>query len=152
LGGGFELALAADIRIFSESAKVGLREVAIGIIPGAGGTQRLPRIIGYSKSVYWITSAHIFTASEAYQDGIANFLVPDAMLKQKAIDVASEISENAPLAVQQAKKSIQASYDFNQAEGLYQEFEHYKNIIRTKDRMEGLKAFKEKRSPKYQGE
>ncbi|MFQ5632675.1 MAG: enoyl-CoA hydratase/isomerase family protein, partial [bacterium] len=92
LGGGMELALAADLRILAESAKMGLRETALAIIPGAGGTQRLPRLIGASNALYWITSAKIFSAQECLQYGAANWLAPDSELLPKAREIAGEIA------------------------------------------------------------
>ncbi len=150
-GGGFEVALAADIRVVVESAQLGLRETALAIIPGAGGTQRLTRLVGPSNAILWITSARLFTAEEALDQGAVNFVVTESELMAKALEVATEISKNGPLAVQQAKRSIYSGLDKSVSEGLQLEFECYKNIIPTKDRIEGLTAFKEKREPKYEG-
>ena len=150
-GGGFEVALAADIRIVVDSAQLGLRETALAIIPGAGGTQRLTRLVGPSNSILWITSARLFTAKEALEQGAVNFVVTESELIIKALEVATEISKNGPLAVQQAKRAINSGLDKSVSEGLQLEFECYKKIIPTNDRIEGLAAFKEKREPKYEG-
>ncbi|MFQ6113063.1 MAG: enoyl-CoA hydratase-related protein [bacterium] len=151
VGGGFEVALAADIRILVESAKVGLRETALAIIPGGGGTQRLTRLIGPSNAILWITTARLFSAEEALAQGAVNFVVNESELMPKAWELASEIANNGPLAVQQAKLAILHGLGKELQEGLEIEWECYQNIIRTKDRIEGLEAFKEKREPKYQG-
>ena len=150
-GGGFEVALAADMRVVVDSAQLGLRETALAIIPGAGGTQRLTRLVGPSNSILWITSARLFTAKEALEQGAVNFAVTESELMVKALEIATEISKNGPLAVQQAKRAINSGLDKSVNEGLQLEFECYKNIIPTKDRIEGLTAFKEKREPKYEG-
>lgn len=150
-GGGFEVALAADIRVVVDSAQLGLRETALAIIPGAGGTQRLTRVVGQSNAILWITSARLFTADEALEHGAVNFVVTESDLMPKAMEIATDISKNAPLAVQQAKRAINLGLDRGLNEGLQLEFDCYKNIIPTKDRIEGLTAFKEKREPKYEG-
>ncbi|TDI88198.1 MAG: enoyl-CoA hydratase [Caldithrix sp.] len=150
-GGGFEVALAADIRVVVDSAQLGLRETALAIIPGAGGTQRLTRLVGPSNAVLWITSARLFTAEEALAQGAVNFVVTGSELMLTALEVAAEISKNGPLAVQQAKRAIYSGLDKSVSEGLKFEFECYKKIIPTNDRIEGLAAFKEKREPKYEG-
>ncbi len=150
-GGGFELALAADIRILVETAQVGLRETALAIIPGAGGTQRLTRLIGPSRAVWWITSARLFSAQEALEHGAVNLVVKEDELTTKVSEIATEIAKNGPLAVRQAKRAIYQGLDKSLAEGLQIEFECYKKIIPTEDRLEGLAAFREKRQPQYKG-
>ena len=151
MGGGLELALAADLRVMTDTAKVGLREVTLGIIPGAGGTQRLPKIIGYSKALYWITSGHVFTGAEAHAQGVADFLAADADLIDKGLALAQEIAANGPLAVRQAKAAVRASFDLPLEQGLDRECELYKPVIATRDRVEGLQAFHDKRPPRYTG-
>lgn len=151
MGGGFEVALAADIRVIVESAQVGLRETALAIIPGAGGTQRLTQLIGPSNAILWITTAGLFSAQEALQQGAVNSVVPESQLMMKAREIALQISENGPLAVQQAKRAIKSGLGRKMTEGLELEFECYKRIIPTADRREGLAAFKEKRKPRYEG-
>lgn len=150
-GGGFEVALAADIRIVVESAQLGLRETALAIIPGAGATQRLTQLAGRSNAILWITSARLFTAEEALAQGVVNYVVRTEDLLPKAFALAGDIARNGPLAVRQAKRAIVGGLDKNIAEGLALEFECYKNIIPTADRLEGLTAFREKRVPKYDG-
>ncbi|MFQ5605211.1 MAG: enoyl-CoA hydratase-related protein [bacterium] len=152
MGGGFEVALAADIRIMVDSAQVGLRETALAILPGAGGTQRLTRLIGPSQAVLWITTAKLFTAAEALAHGAVNQIVAEDELMQQARQLAEDIARNGPVAVQQAKKAIYSGLGRPIAEGLLIEQQCYGRVIPTCDRLEGLRAFQEKRSPKYQGE
>ncbi|MFQ5707414.1 MAG: enoyl-CoA hydratase-related protein [bacterium] len=151
MGGGFEVALAADIRVLVDSAQVGLRETALAILPGAGGTQRLTRLIGPSHAILWITSARLFPAQEALRQGAVNFVVSQAELMATAQEIARDIAKNGPLAVRQAKRAIKAGLDKSLQEGLQLERECYQNIIPTEDRLEGLRAFKEKRTPEYKG-
>jgi len=150
-GGGFEVALAADIRIVADTAQVGLRETALAIIPGAGATQRLTRLAGPSNAVLWITSARLFSAEEARSQGVVNYVVRAEELMPTAYKLATEIAGNGPLAVRQAKKAIIAGLDEDLKDGLQLEFECYQKIIPTADRIEGLVAFKEKRVPQYDG-
>ena len=112
----------------------------------------MTRLVGPSNSILWITSARLFTANEALEQGAVNYVVSESELLPKALEIANEISKNGPLAVQQAKHAIIAGLDKDVDAGLRLEFECYKNIIPTKDRIEGLNAFKEKREPKYRGE
>ena len=152
VGGGMEVALAADIRVLADSAKMGLRETALAIIPGAGGTQRLPRLIGESAAVYWITSARVFSAAECEKYGVANFVVPETELMTKAESIAAEIAANGPLAVRAAKEAIVRGRDASSEDGLKIEQECYRKIIPTHDRVEALQAFQEKRPPQFRGE
>ncbi|MFQ5752572.1 MAG: enoyl-CoA hydratase-related protein [bacterium] len=151
MGGGFEVALAADIRVMVESAQVGLRETALAIIPGAGGTQRLTRLVGPSHAILWITTARLFTAKEALEQGAVNFVVSNSNLMSKAREIAAEIAQNGPAAVRQAKKAIQLGFGRSLNEGLEIERQCYQNVISTQDRIEGLQAFKHKRKPHYHG-
>lgn len=151
IGGGTELALAADIRILAESAKMGLREAALGIIPGAGGTQRLPRLIGYSAALYWITSARIFDAKACLAYGVANQLAADDDLLDQAFALAEEIAANAPVAVRAAKEAIKNGLETDAASGMKIETACYEKTIPTQDRKEALAAFAEKRPPAFKG-
>lgn len=148
-GGGLELALAADIRILVENAQVGLRETALAVIPGAGGTQRLSRLIGPAKALLWIASARLFEAQEALVQGAVDFIVPQKELMATALSVASDIAKNGPVAVREAKKAILEGLEKSLDDGLKLEHKYYKNIISTQDRIEGLNAFVEKRKPLY---
>jgi len=152
LGGGFELALACDFRYAVPEAKLGLTEVSWAIIPGAGGTQRLPRLIGPSKAKELILTAKRITAEEALQLGILNDIVNQPNLINKAKDLANSIMKNGPLAVRQAKYAINNGMKSDFYSGLAIESKAYEVIIPTKDRLEALEAFQEKREPNFTGE
>lgn len=165
-GGGFELALACDLRVMVESAQLRLTEVKLGIIPGAGGTQRLPRLIGKSKAKELILTAAPVTAQLGQQLGLIHRVVPaDAgsagnqlvddyhqALMSTVREWASEIATAAPLSLRQAKIAIDQGYDRDLESGLALETRAYLELLNTKDRLEGLAAFAEKRSPIYRGE
>lgn len=151
-GGGTELALAADIRIASDKAKFGLTETALGIIPGAGGTQRLPRLIGKGRAKELIFTARRITASEAEAIGLVEYQTSPEKLLDKAFEIASQIVKNGPIALAQAKLAIDKGYDVDLTTGLAIEQNAYEVTIPTRDRMEGLQAFKEKRPPVFTGE
>ncbi|NOY79228.1 MAG: enoyl-CoA hydratase [Calditrichaeota bacterium] len=151
LGGGLELALAADFRILSEGARVGLPETSLAIIPGAGGTQRLGRLIGYSNALYWIATARVFSAKEAQKWGVANLVVPKNDLLPTAMNLAAEIAKNGPVAVRAAKKALQKGLEVPLKEALEIERKYYAETIFTQDRLEGIRAFLEKRPPRYEG-
>ncbi len=162
-GGGFELALACDLRVMVESAQLRLTEVKLGIIPGAGGTQRLPRLIGKSKAKELILTAAPVTAQLGQQLGLIHRVVPaDAgselvddyhqSLMSTVREWASEIATAAPLSLRQAKIAIDQGYDRDLESGLALETRAYLELLNTKDRLEGLAAFAEKRSPIYRGE
>lgn len=151
-GGGLELALGCDFRMMSTDAKVGLTETSLGIIPGAGGTQRLSRLIGAGKAKWMIFSAKRLNAQESYHYGITEFISEPEGLYEKTINIAKQISMNGPIAVRLAKQAIDQGIEVSLEEGLAMEHHYYKKTIGTKDRLEGLKAFQEKRSPVYKGE
>ncbi len=151
-GGGLEMALACDLRYAAESARMGLTETSLAIIPGAGGTQRLPRVVGKARAKELIFTARRITAREAAEMGLVNEVVPDDRLLERAFEVAQEIAANGPLAVAQAKYAINMGAEVEIHAGLFIESRCYDNIIPTKDRLEGLKAFQEKRKPQYKGE
>ncbi|ARK20502.1 enoyl-CoA hydratase [Sporosarcina ureae] len=152
LGGGTELALACDIRIAADTAKFGLTETSLGIITGAGGTQRLPRLIGKGRAKELIFTARRVEAAEALEIGLAEYIVAPDQLMDKALAVAGQIAANGPLAVAQAKFAIDHGYDVELQTGLAIEQNAYEVTIPSKDRLEGLQAFKEKRKPVYTGE
>ncbi|EZP76839.1 enoyl-CoA hydratase [Parageobacillus genomosp. 1] len=151
-GGGLELALACDIRVAVDTAQLGLTETSLGIIPGAGGTQRLPRLIGIGKAKELIFTAKRISTQEAAQIGLVEYVVPRAQLMEKALEIATQIAANAPIAVRQAKLAVNRSLDVDLVTGLRLEQMAYEVTIPTKDRLEGLQAFKEKRKPVYKGE
>ncbi|PSJ67198.1 enoyl-CoA hydratase [Brevibacillus brevis] len=152
-GGGFELALACDFRYAVADAKMGLTEVSLGIIPGAGGTQRLSRLIGPSKAKELILTARRIQAEEAQQIGFVNAVAKDIEeLRELAMGLANEILANAPLAVYQAKSAIDRGSSVDLQTGLDIETMCYEVIIPTTDRLEALEAFREKRKPVFKGE
>lgn len=152
-GGGFELALACDFRYAVQDAKMGLTEVSLGIIPGAGGTQRLPRLIGLAKAKELILTARKIRATEALSYGILNGVAEDQdHLEQLCMSLAEEILANAPLAVYQAKYAMDRGSSVDLQTGLDLEAKSYEVIIPTKDRIEALEAFREKRKPVFRGE
>ncbi|RBW67995.1 enoyl-CoA hydratase [Bacillus taeanensis] len=152
LGGGLELALACDIRIASTYARFGLTETSLGIIPGAGGTQRLPRLIGKGMAKELVFSARKIEADEAEKIGLVEYMVSHNELMKKTMELAERIVQNAPLALKQAKLAINKGVEVDLNTGLSIEQSAYEAVIPTKDRLEGLRAFKEKRRPIYKGE
>lgn len=152
LGGGTELALACDMRIASENAGMGLTEVTLGVIPGAGGTQRLTRLVGKGKAKELIFTGRRVKAEEALALGLVNQVVLPENLIDTALETADQINQNAPIAVQQAKFAINYGSEVDLNTGLNIETKAYEICLPTKDRLEGLAAFKEKRKPKYKGE
>lgn len=156
LGGGFELALACDIRTASDNAILGLVETKLAIIPGAGGTQRLPRLIGPAFAKELIFTAKTLTGAEAMKMGLVNYTVKQncegnaAYLK--ALELAREIVPNGPVSLKLAKVAINAGLEVDLNTGNIIEEACYAQVIPTKDRVEGLIAFKEKRTPIYTGE
>lgn len=156
LGGGLEMALACDMRVVGEKVKLGLVETKLGIIPGAGGTQRLPRILNPAIAKELIFTARQISGAEAKDLGIVNYAVKpneagDAAYR-KALELAMDIVPNGPVGVRMAKKAIDKGLQVDLATGCAIEEACYAQIIPTKDRLEGLKAFAEKRKPKFIGE
>lgn len=150
-GGGCELALACDLRILADDARIGLRETALAILPGAGGTQRLPRIVGPSRAKRWIFTAGLFSAAEARTDGVADEVVPAAELEARAGALAASIAANGPVAVRLAKRAIDGGFDLPMREALALEWTCYQGVLGTEDRVEALRAFAEKRPPAFRG-
>lgn len=150
-GGGLELALACDLRIAAKHVKVGLTETSLGIIPGAGGTQRLPRLIGIGKAKELIYTARRLSAEEAKDYGIVEYVSEGHEVHAKAIQLAQEMAKNAPLSLIQAKIAMNQGVEVDLASGLKIESLAYSALIPTEDRLEGLLAFQEKRAPQYSG-
>ena len=150
-GGGCELALACDLRLLAADAKIGLRETALAILPGAGGTQRLPRLIGPARAKRWIFSARLHDAAEALADGLADRVVPEDRLETEALELAETIAANGPLAVRLAKRAIDGGADLPLGRALELEWECYARTLETADRVEALEAFAEKRPPRFHG-
>ena len=150
-GGGFELALLCDLLVACESAKLALPETTLGVIPGGGATQRLPRMIAPHKAKELIFTGRRISAREAFDLGILNRLVPDADLMSEVHKLAAEMMTNPPLALAQAKRAIAASANMGIDPGLEFEAEAYQACIASPDRTEALNAFKEKRKPRFTG-
>ncbi|MBI5968478.1 MAG: enoyl-CoA hydratase/isomerase family protein [Deltaproteobacteria bacterium] len=151
LGGGFELALLADIIIAGENAQFGLPEVRVGLIPGNGGTQILPRLIGKNRAKEIIFTGKRISAQEALALGIVNKVAPVEQVEEAILQMAEEIRANAPIAIRQAKKAIELGMDVDLHTGLEIEIEAFNVNLVTEDRQEGIRAFNEKRPPLWQG-
>lgn len=150
-GGGTELALACDVRIAAASAKLGLTETSLAIIPGAGGTQRLPRLVGLAKAKELIYTARRVDAQTALSLGLVNEVVPDGELEDRSNALAEEMARNGPIALRQAKFAIDHGFDLSLDAGLAVEGKAYELVIPTEDRQEALSAFAEKRKPVFRG-
>jgi enoyl-CoA hydratase/carnithine racemase len=151
LGGGTELALACDIRIASMNASMGLTETRLAIIPGAGGTQRLPRLIGRGKAKELIFTGRRVDAKEALEISLVNKVCEKDVLLDECRKMAAMICETGPIAIEQAKYAINHGLETDLHTGLAIESNAYWITIPSKDRLEGLAAFKEKRKPVYTG-
>ena len=149
LGGGCELSMACDIRIASEKAKFGQPEVGLGITPGFGGTQRLPRIVGISKAMELILTAKVINAAEAERIGLVSAVYPPEELMDKALELANAICANAPIAVAESKRCIRMGMQTDIATGSAFEAEAFGVTCGTEDKNEGMGAFLEKRAEKH---
>ncbi len=150
-GGGCEIACLLDFLYAAETARFALPETGLGIIPGAGGTQTLPRAIGERRAKEAVLTGHPFSATDALAWGLVNAVVPSDQLLPKAIKTAKSIAVNAPIAVRQAKQAIQKGLQMSLSDALAFEIEAYYRTIPTEDRHEGVKAFNEKRKPAFSG-
>jgi len=151
LGGGNEIALGCDIIIASERAKFGQPELNIGIIPGGGATQRLPRMIGVCRAKELIFTSDIITAEEAFNLGMINRVVPEDQLMPTAKEIAKKIATKSPAALKLAKQAINYGMQTNLESGLKYEYELYSLSLGLEDKVEGVNAFLEKRPPKFIG-
>lgn len=152
LGAGLELSLCCDLRIAADHVKLGFPEVNLGIMPGAGGTQRLSRIINPSLARYLIYTGSTLTAAEALSSyGLVIRVVPYDSLMEEAEKIAGKINEKGPMAVRAAKKAISQGYDLPLEDGLILENELWAKLCDTEDKREGISAFLEKRKPKFKG-
>jgi enoyl-CoA hydratase/carnithine racemase len=151
LGGGCELAMSCSIRVAGESAKFGQPEVKLGVMPGYGGTQRLPRLVGKGRALKLILSGDIIDAAEAYRIGLVDELVPDAHVIERAEIVLKKIIANAPISVKYALEAVNKGLETSVAEGLLIEASLFAVCASTDDKKEGTSAFLEKRAPKFQG-
>jgi enoyl-CoA hydratase/carnithine racemase len=151
LGGGCETAMACTLRIAVETARFGQPEVALGLIPGGGGTQRLPRLVGRGRALQLILSAEMISAQEAYRIGLVNEIVPAADLIARAEAILTKIAANAPIAIKLALEAANKGLDTSQGEGLLLEAAYFGLCAATDDKREGTSAFLEKRAPRFQG-
>src|SRR5215475_5827042 len=150
-GGGCELAAAADFIYASTNARFALTEVTLGIMPGAGGTQNLPRGVGERRAKELILSGLPFSAEEAERWGLVNWVVPPDELLKATLAIADRIAGNGPISVRQAKQAIHGGLQMSLADGLAFEIEAYNRLVPTEDRREGVLAFNERRKPSFQG-
>lgn len=151
LGGGLELALACDIRIASENAKLGVPEVKLGIFPGFGGTQRLTTVVGKGRAAELVFTGKMIDAKEAESMGLVNRVVPPDQLAKEVDQLAQAIAKNGPIGVRLSKSAINAALETGLYEGLAYERELVSLAFSTEDKEEGMKAFLEKRDPKFKG-
>jgi len=151
LGEGLELALSCDIRIASEGARFCLPHTSHGLIPGGGGTQRLPRLVGKGKALEMILTAEPIDAAEAYRIGLVNKVVAPGALAKEVEELARKIISRGPIALRYCKEAINKGLDLTLEQGLRLEADLYFLIQTTEDRMEGIRAFLEKRSPQFKG-
>jgi enoyl-CoA hydratase len=151
LGGGCETAMACTIRIAADVAKFGQPEVALGLVPGGGGTQRLPRLIGKGRALQLILSGEMISAHEAHRIGLVNEVVPASDLIARAEAILKKIASNAPIAVRFALEAANRGTDTSQTEGLLLEASYFGLCAATEDKREGTSAFLEKRAPQFHG-
>jgi enoyl-CoA hydratase len=151
LGGGCEFAISCDMIVASETAKFGQPEITIGVIPGAGGTQRLARLLGKNLTMEMVINNRTLTAAEALQFGLANRVVPVDGYLDAAVAFAEEIAARAPLAVRMAKDAVNAAFETTLTEGLKAERRNFYPLFSTEDQKEGMKAFIEKRKANWKG-
>jgi len=151
LGGGLELALCCDIRIASERARLGLPEVRLAVTPGAGGTQRLPRVVGSARARELILTGRVLSAAEAARIGLVNEVVPAGGALARATAIGEEIAERGPLAVREAKRLIDLATETDIDTGLAAELDASDRVFASDDLLEGVRSFFEKRDPEYHG-
>jgi enoyl-CoA hydratase/carnithine racemase len=151
LGGGCETAMACTIRLAVDTAKFGQPEVTLGLVPGGGGTQRLPRLVGKGRALQLILSGEMISAQEAYRIGLVNEIVPVADLVTRAEAILKKIASNAPIAVKFALEAANKGLDTSQGEGLLLEASYFGLCAATEDKKEGTTAFLEKRAPQFRG-
>lgn len=151
LGGGNELAMSCDMIVASETARFGQPEIGLGVIPGAGGTQRLTRAVGKPVAMEMVLNSRYLTAEEALQFGLVNRVVPVERYLQEAVALAGEIAERAPLAVRLAKEAVNNAFESHLRDGLSDERRAFYMLFATEDQKEGMSAFIEKRKPQWKG-
>ena len=151
LGGGLEFALACDVRIAADTAKLGQPEINLGIIPGGGGTQRLTRLVGEGKSMELILTGDLIDATEAKAIGLVNDVVPASQLRERVRILAARIAEKSPIALRMAKEAVKTAARMNLREGLDRETDLFSLTFASEDKNEGVRAFLEKRKPDFKG-
>ena len=152
LGQGLELALSCDIRLASHQARFGFPQVALGLIPTDGGTQRLPRLVGKSKAMELILTAETISAEEAFEIGLVNKIVTKENLASEAEALAKTLASKAPIALRYIKEAVNKGLDLTLEQGLHLEADLYSLLHTTADRTEGIKAFLQKRPPRFKGQ
>ncbi|MFW5947492.1 MAG: enoyl-CoA hydratase/isomerase family protein [Gemmatimonadota bacterium] len=151
LGGGCELALACDVRIAARSARLGQPEVNLGILPGGGGTQRLPRLVGLGRAMRLILTGELIGADEAERIGLVDLVVDDDELRDHTRELATSIARHSPVALKLIKQAVRASAEMPMSAGLELERELFITAFASEDRAEGVRAFLEKREPEFKG-
>ncbi len=151
LGAGFELALHGDMIITGENAQFALPEIGLGMLPGAGGTQRLARLVGQQLTMRWAMTGEMISASKAVQHGISSQTCPTDLTVQYALELASIIAVQAPLAIRAIKQSLKSIHEVTLSQGLKLERQHFVWLAATQDRQEGIQAFLDKRKPEFRG-
>ena len=151
LGGGCELVMTCDMVVASETAQFGQPEIKIGVMPGAGGTQRLPRAVGKVKAMEMVLTGNFISAKDALQAGLINKVVPQDVYLSEAVRMAKDIAQQSPLAVQLAKESVLKAYEMPLQEALSFERKNFYMLFATEDQKEGMAAFVEKRKPNFKG-
>jgi enoyl-CoA hydratase len=151
LGGGMELALACDLRIAAETAKLGQPEINLGIIPGGGGTQRLTRLVGEGKAMELILTGDLIDAAQAKSIGLLNHVVAPGQLQDTVLSLANRIADKSPVALRMAKEAVKSASRMNLREGLERETDLFCLTFTSEDKSEGVRAFFEKRKPDYKG-
>lgn len=152
LGGGCELALACDLRIAARSARLGQPEIRLGIIPGGGGTQRLPRLVGFGQAMRLILTGELIEAEEAARIGLVDLVFDDGVLAQRTKDIARAMAGYSPVALRLAKEAVRAAMNTPLEAGLAQERELFITAFGSEDKREGIAAFMEKREPRFTGQ
>lgn len=151
LGGGCELVMHCDCVVASETAQFGQPEIKIGVMPGAGGTQRLPRAVGKALAMEMVLTGEFISAERALQAGLINKIVPVELLMDETLKMARKMARNSPLALQMAKESVLKSFESSLSEGLSFERKNFYMLFATEDQKEGMAAFVEKRDPEFKG-
>ena len=151
LGGGCELALACDIRLAARSARLGQPEVNLAILPGGGGTQRLPRLVGHGTAMRLILTGELIDAAEAHRIGLVDEVVDDGALGSRARELAGSIARHSPVALKLIKQAVRAAAEMPMTAGLALERELFITAFSSEDRVEGVRAFLEKRTPRFEG-